>query len=53
MGSARRVAQVQVPVNQFGQTEMLGQRGRQDQPGIVDQAAVVEGDVDAVGVVIW
>ena len=27
--------------------------GRKDQPGIVDQAVVVEGDVDAVGMVAW
>ena len=36
--------------NQFGKAQVQGQRGRQDQPGIVDQAAVVEGDVDAIGV---
>ena len=28
------------------------QRGK-DQPGIVDQAVVIEGDVDAVGVAAW
>ena len=44
--------QVQVPVNQFGQAQMPAQRGWQDQPSIVDQAVVVEGDLDAVGVVI-
>ena len=53
VGSAWRVAQVEMPVNQFGKAQVQNQRGRQDQPGIVDQAAVVEGDVDAVGVVIW
>ena len=53
VGSAWCIAQVQAPVNQFGKAQVQGQRGRQDQPGIVDQAAVVEGDVDAIGVVAW
>ncbi len=30
-----RIAQVQAPVNQLGQAEMLGQGGRKDQPSIV------------------
>ena len=38
-------------VDEFTQTQVLGERGRQDQPGIVDQAVVIEGDVDVVGVV--
>ena len=33
--------------------EWQGQRGGKDQASIVDQAVVVEGDLDAVGVVIW
>ena len=53
VGSAWGATQVQVPVNQFGQAQMPAQRGWQDQPGIVHQAVVVEGDLDAVGVVIW
>ena len=53
VGSVWCIAQVQAPVNQFGKAQVQGQRGRQDQPSIVDQAAVVEGDLDAVGVVIW
>ena len=53
VGSARGAAQVQAPVNQLGQAEMLGQGGRQDQPSIVHQAVVVKGDVDVVGVVAW
>ena len=53
VGSAWGAAQVQVPVNQLGQAQVQGQRGGKDQPGIVDQAMVVEGDVDAVGVVAW
>ena len=46
-------AQVQMPVNQLGQAQMLGEGGRKDQPGIVDQAVVVEGDLDAVEVAAW
>ena len=42
-----------MPVNQLGQAQMLGEGGRKDQPGIVDQAVVVEGDLDAVGVAAW
>ena len=53
IGSAWRIAQVQAPVNQLGQTQVQGQGGRKDQPGIGDQAVVVEGDADAVGVVAW
>ena len=49
----RRIAQVQVMVNQFTQTQVLGQRDRKEQPSIGHQAAVVEGDLDAVGVVKW
>ena len=52
-GSAWGSAQVQVPVNQLGKAEVQGQGGGKNQPGIVDQAVVVEGDVDAVGVVAW
>ena len=48
----RRIAQVQVMVNQFTQTQVLGQRDRKEQPSIGHQAAVVEGDLDAVGMVI-
>ena len=42
-----------MPVNQLGQAQMLGEGGRKDQPGIVDQAVVVEGDLDAVEVAAW
>ena len=52
MGSARPIAQAQVPVNQLGKAQVQAQRGRQDQPGIGHQAVVVKGDVDVVGVVI-
>ena len=42
VGSAWGAAQVKAPVNQFGKAQVQGQRGRQDQPGIVDQAVVIE-----------
>ena len=50
---ARRIAQVEELLDEFGQAEAQGQGGRQDQPGIGHQAVVVEGDLDAVGVVAW
>ena len=40
-------------VDEFPQTQMLGESGRQKQAGIGHQAVVVEGDLDAVGVVAW
>ena len=43
IGSARRVAQVQVPVNQLRQAQIPAQRGWQDQPSIGHQAVVVKG----------
>ena len=39
----RRIPEVEVTVNQFTQAHVLGQSGRKEQPGIVDQAVVVEG----------
>ena len=39
-----------VTVNEFTQAHALGQSGRKEQPSIVDLAVVVEGDLDAVGV---
>jgi hypothetical protein len=40
---AGRVAQVDVVVEQLPQAEVLGQRGRQDQPGVGHRMLVVEG----------
>ena len=40
-------------VYEFPQTQVLGESGRKKQPGIVDQAVVVEGDLNAVGVLMW
>ena len=49
----RRIPEVEVMVNEFTQAHALGEGGRKEQPSIVDQAVVVEGDLDAVGVVAW
>ena len=38
-------------LDEFGQAEVVGQGGRKEQPGVGHQAAVVEGDLDPVGVV--
>ena len=32
---------------------MPGQSGRKEQPGIGHQTRIVEGDLDAVGIVLW
>ena len=40
-------------VNEFTQAHVLGQGGRKEQPSIVDQAVVVKGYLDAVGVLKW
>ena len=37
-------------VNQFTQTQVLGQRDRKEQPRIGHQAVIIKGNVDAVGV---
>ena len=49
----RRIPQVNVVVNQFTQTQVLGQSGRKEQPGVCHQPMIVEGDFDAVGVIAW
>ena len=51
VGSTRRISQVNVVVDEFTQTQVLGQSDRKDQPSIGHQAAVIEGDLDAIGVV--
>ena len=40
-------------VNQFTQTQALGEGDRKEQPGIGHQAVVVGRDLDAVGMVKW
>ena len=47
----RGIAQVEALLDEFGQAEMPGQGGRKEQPGVGHQSAVVEGDLDPVGVV--
>ena len=53
VGSARGAAQVNVAVNQLGQTQALGQGDRQEQSGIGHQTVIVKGDLDAVGLLQW
>ena len=50
---ARRIAQVEALLDQLGQAQAPGEGDRKDQPGIGHQAVVVEGDLDAVGMVRW
>ena len=38
-------------VDEFPQAQVLGEGGRQEQASVVDQAVVVEGDLDTVEVV--
>ena len=40
-------------VDEFTQTQVLGEGDRKEQPGIGHQAVVVKGDVDAVGMLRW
>ena len=49
----RGIAQVEALPDELGQAEVPRQGGRKEQPGIGHQAAVVEGDLDPVGVVAW
>ena len=53
VGPARRITQVQALLYQLGKTEVQGQGGWEEQAGIVHQAVIVEGDLDAVEVVAW
>ena len=45
----RRISEVNVVVDEFTQTQVLGEGDREEQPGIGHQAVVVEGDLNAVG----
>ena len=49
----RRISEVNVVVDEFTQTQVLGQGDRKEQPSIGHQAAVVKGDLDPVGMVKW
>ena len=46
--TTRCISQVNVAVHQFAQTQVMGQRDRQDQSGVGHQAVIVEGDLDAL-----
>ena len=46
----RRISEVNVVVDEFTQTQVLGEGDRKEQPPIGHQAVIVEGDTDAVGV---
>jgi hypothetical protein len=48
MGPPRSIAEVDVLVEQLQQTQVLGQRGRQHEPGVGHQMIVVEGHLTAV-----
>ena len=49
----RRSSEVNVVVDEFTQTQVLGEGDRKEQPSIGHQAVVVEGDLDTVGVIQW
>ena len=49
----RRISEVNVAVDEFPQAQVPCEGGRQEQASIVDQAVVVEGYLDAVGVLKW
>ena len=40
-------------VDEFTQTQVLGEGDRKEQPSIGHQAVVVKGDVNAIRVVAW
>ena len=50
---ARRAGEVEVLPEELGQAKAQGEGGGKDQPCIGHQAVVVEGELDAVGVVTW
>ena len=53
VGPPWRPAEVEVMVDEFPQAQVPGEGGRQEQAGIGHQAVVVEGYLDAVGVLKW
>ena len=48
-----RISEVNVVVDEFTQSQVLGEGDRKEQPSIGHQAVVVEGDVDAVRLLRW
>ena len=49
----RRISEVNVAVDEFPQTQVLGEGHRKEQPSIGHQPVVLEGDLNAVGIVLW
>ena len=49
----RRISEVNMVVDEFTQTHVLGEGDRKEQPSIGHQTVVVESDVDAVWVLAW
>ena len=49
----RRISEVNVVVDEFTQTQVLGESDRKEQPSIGHQAVVIKGDLDPVWVVAW
>ena len=49
----RRISEVNVTVDEFTQTQVLGEGDRKEQPSIGHQTVVIKGDLDAVGMVKW
>ena len=50
---ARPGAEVEALLEELGQAKAQGEGDGKNRPGIGHQAVVVEGDLDAVGVVTW
>ena len=48
-----RISEVNVVVDEFTQSQVLGEGDRKEPPSMGHQAVVVEGDVDAVGLLRW
>ena len=53
VGTAGGVAQIEVAVNQFTQTQPESQSGGKHQSGIGHQAVIIKGDSDVIGVLKW
>ena len=53
VGPTQRISQANTLIRQFTQTQAEGKAGGQQQPGLGDQAVIVKGNVDAVGVLKW
>jgi hypothetical protein len=51
VGPPGRIAEIDELIDQLAQSQPDRERSRQQQPGVSDQALVVESDLDLVGVV--